>query len=225
MRVNPHEPLTEHYLHWQMNYIDVCGKVIPSLRRAATTGYTGCIGTKWSSPSRLHVPLQCQSKVSLAYLMIVISTIANALGQSVVSRLSRMHSEGNSKQFASTMYNLLAFGVLTLVLGVPISLLIGRPLLSLIYRPEYGAHVMLFVILVGAAGVSAIGTYLNYGMVAVRAFKIQIPIVGVTTLIISMSSLLLINRIGMFGIAYSLLAGAAFQVTGSALVLIYRTRS
>lgn len=160
---------------------------------------------------------------SLAYLLVVLSLIINALGQSVVARLSRAFANGDFHLFCTVLARMLAFATLILVLGVPFAKLVGQPLLTFIYRPEYGQYVSLFVILVVAAGVSAIASFLGYGMTAARCFRMQVPIIGCSTLTTVLFSSILIPRLGSDGAAYALVAGACVQCIGSAAVLYFFT--
>ncbi len=156
---------------------------------------------------------------SLAYLLVAINLVVNALGQSAIARLSRMFAEGDSKRFIGTLGKLLAFGGLILVLGAPVARWVGRPLLTVIYRPEYGTHVSLFVIMVVTAGVSSISSFLGCGMTAARAFRMQVPVIAASTLTTVIASYILISRWGSAGAAYALLMGACVSATGGAVVL------
>lgn len=156
---------------------------------------------------------------SLAYLLVAISLVINALGQAVSSRLARMFAQGESSPVRKLMGKLLALAVMILVVGVPLAKLFGRPLLTFIYRPEYGQHVSLFVIMVAAAGVSAIASFLGYGITAARNFRAAVPVTVASTLVTVLFSLFLIPRIGMNGAACALLIGACVQAMGSAIVL------
>jgi O-antigen/teichoic acid export membrane protein len=156
---------------------------------------------------------------SLAYLLVAISLVINALGQSVSSRLARMFAEGNSAGFRKLLGKLLTIAGTSLILGVPAAQWIGRPLLSFIYRPEYGEHVSLFVIMVATAGVSAVASFLGYGMTAARTFRMQVPVVGVSTFTTVLFSIVLIPRMGSIGAAYALLSGACVLLVGCAVVV------
>jgi O-antigen/teichoic acid export membrane protein len=156
---------------------------------------------------------------SLAYLLVAINLVINALGQAVSSRLARMFAEGEAERFRAVLGKLLVFAALILVLGVPLAKLIGQPLLTFIYRPEYGEHLSLFVIMMATAGVCSIASFLGYGMTAARSFRMQVPVVCVSTLATVLLSLILIPRMGMNGAAFALFIGACVQAIGSAVVL------
>jgi O-antigen/teichoic acid export membrane protein len=156
---------------------------------------------------------------SLAYLMVAFNVVINALGQAVVSRLSRMFAEGESERFRAVLGKMSAFGVLVLVLGVPVAKVVGRPLLAFIYQPEYGQHVSLFVILVATAGVYSVASFLSYGLTAARCFRMQVPIMVAATAGTILFSFLLIPHFGGNGAAWALLIGTFVQVIAGAWVL------
>jgi O-antigen/teichoic acid export membrane protein len=130
-----------------------------------------------------------------------------------------MYAEGEIARFRAVLGKLLAFAELFLVVGVPAARVFGEPLLTFIYRPEYGQRVSLFVIMVATAGVASIASFLGYGVTATRTFRLQVPVIGASTLTTVLLSLLLISRMGSMGAACALLAGACVQVSGCALVL------
>ncbi len=161
---------------------------------------------------------------SVGYLLVAISLVINALGQAASSRLSRMFAEGELRCFQSLLYKLVGFAVLILLAGVPVARLVGRPLLTFIYRPEYGEHVNLFVIMVAAAGVSSIASFMGYGNTAARNFRLQVPVICSSTGATTLFSFLLIPRFGVIGAACSLLAGACVQLAGAATVLQWQLK-
>jgi O-antigen/teichoic acid export membrane protein len=109
--------------------------------------------------------------------------------------------------------------VLLFCCGVPLAKVLGRPLLTLLYRPEYGSHTSLFTILVATAGVASIASFLGYGMTAARCFRLQVPVIAASTLTTAGCALALIPRFGGNGAASALLLGACVQTVGSLAVL------
>lgn len=161
---------------------------------------------------------------SLAYLLVAVNLIVNALGQAAASRLARMFVEGRMDRFRAVVLRLTGFGLLVLALGTPAAKVLGRPLLTLLYRPEYGRHDGLFTIMVATAGISSIASFLGYGMTAARAFRRQVPVIAASTLATVVSSLFMIPLLGTAGAAWSLLIGACVQAAGSGVVLSWAMR-
>ena len=89
---------------------------------------------------------------SLAYLFVVVSLVVVALTQSVTTRLARLFADGDRKEFVLLLSKLSLLGMLVAVAGVPLMLLFGPPLLTLLYRSEYAEHTGLAALLMGTAG-------------------------------------------------------------------------
>lgn len=161
---------------------------------------------------------------SLAYLLVAVSLIVNALGQSVVSRLARLFAEDDRRGFQSILGRLMGFCALILMVGVPMAKFAGRPVLSFVYRPEYGDHVSLFVLMAATAGVSSIASFLGYGMTAARLFRRQVPVIAASTLATAVSSMLLIPHFTSVGAASAILIGSCVMAvcSGTALFLALR---
>ena len=85
----------------------------------------------------------------------------------------------------------------------------GRPVLQIIYRPEYADYASLFVWLVFAAGIGFVGSFLGYAISAMRHFnKFAVPY----TLVMLLSAAgcwLLIPRYGLLGAAWAVCISSA----------------
>ncbi len=156
---------------------------------------------------------------SLAYLLVAINLIVNALGQSVTARLARHFANGEIVRFRNLLGRLLAFSGLILAVAAPTAHLIGKPLIAFVYRPEYSQYSSLFTIMVVTGGFSAVATFLNCGMTAARSLRLQVPIMIAMTACTVCLSFLLIPSFGPDGAAYALLIGSGVQVIGGAWAL------
>ena len=146
--------------------------------------------------------------------MIGVSLVVYALAQSVTTRLAALFAAGNIHEFVRLLTKLSMLGVLLAVVGVPLTLLVGRPLLTLLYRREYGDHVGLLALLVGIAGLSTIGSFLFCGLTAARAFRAQVPVYLAALLVVTVASTLLIPRYGLMGAGTAVLLSAVTIVLG-----------
>ena len=151
---------------------------------------------------------------SLAYMVVAINLVVAALGVSVTTRLSRLFADGDHRQFVRLLTKLSMLGVLIAAVGVPLTFLVGRPLLTVLYRREYADHVGLLALFVGIAGVGTIGTFFFCGMTAARSFRVQVPVQFVTMLIGVAGSALLIPRYGLIGGGIALLLSTMTVVLG-----------
>lgn len=169
-------------------------------------------------------PTQLGIFVSLVYLVTAGNPIANALGQSASARLARMYAAGNLAGFNHVLKKLMLFGACIGIAGVPAALLFGKPVLSLIYRPEYAEQARLLSILAGVAGISAVGSFLGYGMTAARQFRSQLPIIAAATFVAFTGAVLLVPTHGLYGAAFALLASTMTWVLASGAVLAVTER-
>jgi O-antigen/teichoic acid export membrane protein len=161
---------------------------------------------------------------SMAYLLVAVSLIVNALGQSASARLARMFAARDFAGFRGTLRKLLTLSVAVPLVGVPMAMLFGRKLLTLLYRAEYGDHVNVLVIMVVTAGLTAVGSFLGYGMTAARSFRPQVLVIGATCLTTFALCLVLIPLMGLIGAALALLTSEMVFATGGALNLRYALR-
>jgi O-antigen/teichoic acid export membrane protein len=164
-------------------------------------------------------PAQLGRFASLAYVLLAASTIVNALGQSATVRLSCLFAAGDLKGFKRIMFTLVSLGIAASVLGLPLAAVVGRRVLSLLYRPEYADQLGAFVIMVAAGGVSAVASFLGYGLTAARSFRAQVPLTVAGTLTTAVVCALLVPHRGLLGAALGLLASALVLALGCALVL------
>jgi O-antigen/teichoic acid export membrane protein len=156
---------------------------------------------------------------SLAYLVIAINLVVLALSVSVTTRLTRIFADGDHKEFVRLLTKLSILGVLIAAVGVPLTFLAGRPLLTLLYRREYADHIGLLALFVGIAGLSTIGTFLFCGLTATRTFRAQVPVYFAAMLIGVAGSALLVPRCGLIGAGIALLLSAMTIVLGGVWVL------
>jgi len=151
---------------------------------------------------------------SLAYLVVVINLIVLALTQSVTTRLARLYADGDIRQFAGLLTKLSMLGVLIAAAGVPLTFLVGGPLLTLVYRREYADHVGLLALFVGIAGLSTIGSFLFCGLTAARKFGVQLPVYLIAMLVAAVGSAVLVPRDGLMGAGIAMLLFAITLVLG-----------
>jgi len=156
---------------------------------------------------------------SLAYLLTAIGLIAVALGQSVSARMSRQLAEGNVRGFRWLLTRLAGFAAALGVSGLGLTLLAGRPVLAIVYRPQYAEHVDLLLVMVATASLNAIASFLGFAMTAARCFRAQLPVMGATLATTFALTLALVPHCGLMGAGYALFIAAAVQCAASYLVL------
>ena len=156
---------------------------------------------------------------SLAYLLTAIGLIVCALGQSVSARMSRQFAEGNVRGFRLLLTKLVGLAIAMGVCGMGLTLVAGRPALALVYTPQYAKRVDLLVVMVAAASLSAVASFLGFAMTAARCFRAQLPVMGATLATTFAFTLALVPHFGLMGAGYALLIAAAVQSAASYVVL------
>jgi O-antigen/teichoic acid export membrane protein len=141
-----------------------------------------------------------------------------ALGSAALPRLAAWHASGNAA--FGTLARKLALGGLGLgAAGVLASALIGKAVLELVYKPEFGAAADLLVVLSVAAGLGFVGSLLGYALTAARVIAVQPVILVVTLGVIVACCAALSSRYGAIGVAWALVAGSAVQAVASQVAL------
>jgi len=156
---------------------------------------------------------------ALAYVIMVVSVIVNALGQSVIVRLSRSFAAGDTRQFTRLLYRMSLSGIAIAGVGVVLTFAFGRGALRLLYGPEYAAHLGLMLILVAGSGIFSVASFLGYGMSAARRFREQLPVTAVTVATCATAAFLMTPRWGLSGAAIAIALSGLSQIVGSLVVL------
>jgi O-antigen/teichoic acid export membrane protein len=158
---------------------------------------------------------------ALAYLMVAGGMVVNALGESASPRLAKYYAEGDLVAFRTLLLKLLGIAALMGGIGVLAAIVGGRPILTLLYRPEYSEQTTLFIWLMVTAGINYISSFLGYGMTAARYFRIQMPLFITVASISAFACLWLLPKLGLLGAAIALLLAATVQALISSGVIIY----
>jgi O-antigen/teichoic acid export membrane protein len=152
---------------------------------------------------------------AIAYLIIAGNSIVNALGQAATPRLAKMYADRNRAAFRNLLFKLVVIGTVFGIAGVLIALLVGRQILSAVYRQEYAGYADVLLLLMVAAGVSYVASFLGYGMTAARYFKVQLPLFGLVTCVTFLTGLPLVSRYGLRGASVALIISGFVQVLAS----------
>jgi O-antigen/teichoic acid export membrane protein len=156
---------------------------------------------------------------AMAYIKIAGSTVASALGQSASPRLAQYYARGQRTAFRTLLLRLVSIGVILGIVAFLGALLLGRQVLSLLYRPEYAAHPRVFAWLMVAAGLEYVASFLGHGMTAARRFRPQLPLFVIAVVVVVVGCVLWIPSQGLMGAAWALVCGALTKVAGSAYIV------
>ena len=158
---------------------------------------------------------------AIAYLMVTGNIVVNALGESATPRLAKYYATGNRKAFRKLLMRLVGIGGFLGGLGVIVALIAGREILTLLYQPDYAQYADLFLLLMGAAAISYITSFLGYGMTAARYFRIQMPLFFLSTTVSTIACIWLIPIFKLQGAAIAIIISAIVQVGMSLGVIMY----
>jgi len=158
---------------------------------------------------------------AISYLMVAGNLVVSALAQSASPRLAKYYAAGNSTAFRTLLFKLVGVGLMLGAGGVFVAVVAGRPILTLLYKPEYGERADLFAWLMVAAGITYVASFLGYGMTAARYFRVQMPLFVLVTGSSATTCFWLIPTQGVQGAVMALIVGAIVQVSITVGVLIH----
>lgn len=162
---------------------------------------------------------------ALAYIMAAGVTVINALGQSVMPRLAHQYADGEWQRFSALVVTLTGVATALGVIGVTLIQFAGRPILTLLYRPEYASYISLFLLLGVGTAVFLVSGILGYAVNAVRHFRAQMFVSILVALLAMAACRALVPRWHLIGAAVAIILTAAFQAAANATVILYALRS
>ncbi len=146
--------------------------------------------------------------------------VVGALGSAATPRLARQFAGRDATSFAALTRKLALAGAVLAILGVSLSALVGRRVLMLLFRPEFGAAAPLLVVLAAAAGLGFVATLFGYVLTAARVIAIQPILLGVTLAVAVACCAILVPRQGAMGAAWALVIASLVQMVWSAVVTV-----
>lgn len=145
--------------------------------------------------------------------------IASAMGEAASARLARHVAEGRRSSFVRVTAGLLGLAGGVGAAGLAVSVLAGRPLLSLLYGPAYAARADLLTGFMLASVASNLAIVLDYGMTALRRLKTQSLIQGVALVVFAALCVRLIPSHGLAGAVLALGIVSLFQALCASAVV------
>jgi O-antigen/teichoic acid export membrane protein len=149
-----------------------------------------------------------------ASLVAVGNNLVNAVGQTLMPRLAKAFAWGDAAGFARMGTRLLAFGLALALCVVGCSVLLGRWVLTWMFRPEYARHPELLIAVMAAGGIGYMASLLGYAVTAARSFRPQAPLFAVVTVLTYAACALLIPARGLMGAALAMGISSATQFAG-----------
>ena len=158
---------------------------------------------------------------ALAYLMVAGNMVIFALGESASPRLAKYYADRNVNAFRGLLLKLVGLAAVIGGTAIVVAQVAGTEVLTLLYKPEYAENKDLFVLLMVAAAIGYMSSFLGYGMTAARYFRVQTPLFVIVTATSAMACLWLLPTQGLIGAAKALILAAIVQAVFSLGVIIH----
>lgn len=148
---------------------------------------------------------------AIASLTVVTRTLVIAIGSAMSARMADSFHAGDRKGFLSTAGQLFIIGLAVSGAAPLAGALFGRPLISLVFSPEYARDMVLCILLLSAGGVQNLGAVIGFTITAGRYLAIQAYWTGFALLATVGFSVYLVPRLGLRGAAVAWLLAMVVQ--------------
>jgi O-antigen/teichoic acid export membrane protein len=146
---------------------------------------------------------------------LVIAALASC---SMVS-LAKAWANRNRTAYWSLCLRLLAVSGLVGAAGVIVSILVGKDVLVVLFKPEYAKNSDVFVRVMISAAIGYVVSAQGYALTAARKLVAQIPILAASTVVAALCSWYLVPKYGLKGAADVWIIGSVFQLICSSQLL------
>jgi len=163
----------------------------------------------------------------LLSLMAVGQVGVNALGHSANVRLAMQYAAGDVRGFGRLLARTLGVAAFLGVSGMLVAIVLGKPILLLVFGPAYAKEAGLLRWLMGAGAASYLASTLSYAMIASRQLKVQPILMLISVAITGGLGWTLIPSLGLTGVALAVLGSSLFQLAanlGVTLMALHRIR-
>mgnify|MGYP006878990101 CR=1 FL=1 len=138
--------------------------------------------------------------------------VGNAFGSAATPHLGRAHAAGDFKRFNRLLLGLLALAVLIGGGGVAVAALIGPWLLGIVYTPAYSAYADIFTLIMAAAALRLVASFLQFAIIAAGRFKAHMGVhLTIATIALAIAPAL-VGAHGLAGAAYVLIVATVVQL-------------
>jgi len=160
---------------------------------------------------------------AITYLTMVGNTFIFALGQSASPRLAQYYA-GDLVAFKRLLLKLLGIAIMLGLIGIFSSLLFGREILAILYKPDYANYVEVFIWQMVAAGVGYPASIILYGLTATRTFGVQVPGYISTVCLTVLVCAIVTPKLGPLGGAIAMSISAVYQLGLWTCIMIVKMR-
>jgi O-antigen/teichoic acid export membrane protein len=163
---------------------------------------------------------------ALAYVTVICHVLSNSLAGAAAPRLASLYAAGDMHGFRSLVFKLSAAGTALGGIGVVLCMIAGRPILTLLYKPEYAEHAGAFTWIMVGAGLWCVASMFVVSANAARRQGSQ-AIAGIVVTIATLwASAVLIRSDSLGGAAMaSVISSAVALVAFGVIFLTIRHRT
>jgi O-antigen/teichoic acid export membrane protein len=154
-----------------------------------------------------------------AFLVASGNLIVNALGQSAFVRLAKHYDAGDVRGFNSLLLKLIGIAAVLGLGGIGVSVLFGRVLLTVLYRPEYAEHTDVLIAMMVAGAMTYVAGLMGSAVTSARCFGPQIPLLMTAVASAAIASKVLIPTHGILGAAYAVIVTSTVLCAGEVVLL------
>lgn len=147
------------------------------------------------------------------------STLVNALGQSVLTRLARQFAAKDHARVRRLSWQMAALTMSMSAAGTLIAVVAGKPVLRLVYRAEFAEYSSVLAVILAAAGLGWTAAILGYVSTGMREFKAQTVLVAAAAVTSAAVSYTAVPSLGLYGGALAIAAAGAVQLIGQVYIL------
>jgi O-antigen/teichoic acid export membrane protein len=185
-------------------------------------GLLGCLSSSLPDFFVMHALGEREVGIfaAIGFVVSAGNMVVLSLGQAAFTRLARSNAAGNLTAFHSLLAKLVACGAALGVIGMIVSKIAGREILTLLFRPEYGERADLLPWMMAAGGILFMAQSLGYGLTAANFYRSQVVLNVVANLCLVAACYWLVERRGLLGAILAMLIAAIVQFLGSVAVLL-----
>ena len=133
--------------------------------------------------------------------------------------MARFYAAGEKVQFGKLLRKLLVLGVGLGIASIVLAALLGKEILTLLYKSEYGTGADILLWLSIVATVSIASSCLGYALTAARHLCVQPPLLALSVMVGAAACYSLVPTYGLKGAVWAYGTAALVQLAGSALLV------
>ncbi|HZZ26617.1 MAG TPA: lipopolysaccharide biosynthesis protein [Pirellulales bacterium] len=156
---------------------------------------------------------------ALFSVSLVVNLLVISICQSMSSRLAVLFATNQRTAFLRLCVRSIIVSVSVGLLALAGSYFVGKPVLAIVFTPKYTEEMGLFYILLLTTIINCVSNITGTAITSMRRFAIVVPVYLIRIAIVYFGGLWAIQRAGLQGIGWILVAASAFQSLCHALII------